>query len=656
MVTLKRFLAVLTVAILIASGSGLAYAAVTPPPLALTTNLPSVTGGGTLSVTVKISPKAGVGGRRVALTASNSAATVPSSVVIKEGATSVSVKVPLTPVTANKSVTLTAAYSKYKATLKITVLAPTLSKVTLPLEIVTGRDGQGTITLTGVTARDTVVLLKSSNSKLTVDSQVVIPKGQKTGKFSYLASILTKSATVTFSATLGEKVLTQRIVVLPPQLESVSLEERNVEGGYGGQLYVHLTAPAPSGGITIQLASLSSKVQIQGSVVVPKGQMDATVFFSTTATNLIIDVPITADQGAIRKTIAVHLLTPQPHPDSIEVPVDVALYKDVIDATLWLTRSGDKSTTVKLTSSDPLAVGVTSSVSILAGSVSKNFRITIKKPVNEVVTITAYDDQEIITYELQVADNIMIGTAVDDAINYNSTGHGEIAMQLVPTSTQNQFVELTSSDPSILEVPALVAVPKNGDNVVFEMTSHDPAYSQNVTVTMTYGMQTITEQVWVIASAPQVTMVEAPQWVNGGQSFDITIHLSKPAFDGMTVDLVSSDSAIVVPDSVAFTEFATTATVTLTAGMPDNDTLVNLTASFGASSSGADVLVIGSAPTATPTEVPTETPTMTPTEEPTMTPTNTPTEEPTLTPTDEPTMTPTDTPTEEPTLTPTPEF
>jgi len=601
---LARAIALIVVAFLALGGSGLASGAVTPPPLALTTIKTEIIGGNSASVTIKISPKAGPAGRRVALTASNSAATVPTSVLIKEGGTSASVKIPLATVTADKSVTITASYSRYKATLKIKVLAPQLSKITLPLEVITGRDGTGTVTLTGNAAKDLVVTLKTSNSKLSVDNQVVIPKGQKSGKFSYLASIVTKSATVTFSATLGDKTLTQRIVVRPPELESVSLYPKKQEGGYGTALTVKITAPAPTGGVKVMLASLSSRVIVPASVTIPKGLTSQVVPVQTLKTNAIIDVPITADQGAIRKTAILTVGIPTAHVDSITIDDPMLIYKNPTSGVVWLDKPAEKNLSIKLVSSDPLTVGVPSSVIVPQGGNAIEFAINVKKSVETTITITASDKFEETSITRDVVGNLIIATNIDDAINYNSTGSGEIAMAIVPASSAGQVVHLTSSDPSVLEVPTFMVVPVNGDNISFTMTSHDPEFSQNVTITMTYGPQSVQEDVWVVASPPAVSSVTAPAAVDGGGNVEITISLTKPAFDGMVVFLTSSDpDALPMPETVAFDEFSTTATFMVTAGSPEVDTMVTLTATYDTSSATTDVQVNGQ-----PVEEPTATP------------------------------------------------
>lgn len=88
---------------------------------ALTTAAPSIKGGRSTTLTVRLSAPAPAGGITVALASNSTVATVPSSVRIAAGATSATIPVTTTPVRRNTPVTLTATLGTSQVSTTLTV-------------------------------------------------------------------------------------------------------------------------------------------------------------------------------------------------------------------------------------------------------------------------------------------------------------------------------------------------------------------------------------------------------------------------------------------------------------------------------------------------------------------------------------------------------
>ncbi len=219
----------------------------------------TVAGGSTAQGTVTLAIAAPAGGTTVALSSSNpTVASVPANVTVPVGTTSATFPVTTSNVTAATSVTLSAAISSGTRTTSLTV-TPALAVSSLvlnPTSVVGGSSSQGTVTLNG-TASGTgaVVNLSSSNPAATVPATVTVPSGSSSATFSIGTSAVQASTSATISAALGGTTGTATLTILQPDLSTLTLNPTSVVGGNPSQGTVALRGPAPSGGVTVALAS-----------------------------------------------------------------------------------------------------------------------------------------------------------------------------------------------------------------------------------------------------------------------------------------------------------------------------------------------------------------------------------------------------------------
>jgi thermitase len=180
-----------------------------------------------------------------------------------------------------------------------------------------------------------------------------------------------------------------------PSLSSLSLNPSTVVGGNPSTGTVYLTAPAQSGGFTVQLSSSNPSVaSVPSSVTVPQGQTSANFTVTTTPVTSQTNVTITASaQGVTRQ--ATLTVTPQPSVTLQSLTISPSSVWGGSNATGTVTLTGPApagGAVVQLRSSDTSAATVPSSVTVPAGQTSASFTIRTTSCwgcIYRVVTITA---------------------------------------------------------------------------------------------------------------------------------------------------------------------------------------------------------------------------------------------------------------------------
>jgi len=172
----------------------------------LVLNPSSITGGQRATGTVTLTATAPSGGVVVTLSSANSAASVPSSVVIPATSLSANFTITTTAVTTTTVGNITATYSGASKSAILTVNPPApgaISSLTLsPSTIVGGSTATGTVTLTkAAPAGGIVVNLTSSNStRAKVPATVLIPAGALSQVFNITTTATKQKTNVRITA------------------------------------------------------------------------------------------------------------------------------------------------------------------------------------------------------------------------------------------------------------------------------------------------------------------------------------------------------------------------------------------------------------------------------------------------------------------------
>ena len=248
---------------------------VNPPALSSVSLSPrNLTGGSQSTGTITLTG-ATAADETVALTTTNSAATVPVNVIVPAGARTVTFVVTTVPVSSVATGTVSAIYRGITRTsLTLTVNPPALSTLTLnPTSVLGGAQSTGTVNLSGLAAVDTTITLVSNRTSAQVPPSVVVPAGAQNATFAITTTPVSATTTATVSAIYNGTTRNASLTIRPPQLASLTLNPTSVRAGSTSTGTVVLNGPAPSTGMSVSLSSSNRAVAtVPSSVLVPAGQ------------------------------------------------------------------------------------------------------------------------------------------------------------------------------------------------------------------------------------------------------------------------------------------------------------------------------------------------------------------------------------------------
>lgn len=163
-----------------------------------------------------------------------------------------------------------------------------------------------------------------------------------------------------------------------PSLSGISLNPSTVVGGNSSTGTVRLTAPAQSGGFTVQLSSSNSAVaSVPASVTVPQGQTTATFTVTTARVTRSTTVTITASAGGVTRQAT---LTVNPQSSvtlqSLTISPTWVLGGSTARGTVQLSGPAPAGgAVIQLVSSNPSRASVPTTVTVPAGQTRATFTI-----------------------------------------------------------------------------------------------------------------------------------------------------------------------------------------------------------------------------------------------------------------------------------------
>jgi hypothetical protein len=314
-----------------------------PPPSlsSLKLSQAAVPSGGTVTGTVTLTSPAPAGGAVIPLQGSLSGQVMtPASVTVPAGSTTATFNTsPAPQVNASQWVFISGIYGQSNGQqARILRIDPSPGPATLwamgpaSQDLIGGHSGQASVGLVmPAPAGGGVVNLTTDNpSVIHVPASVSIPGGNSANTFSIGTSPVSGLPTGgnVFASAGG---VTKSIFVnvapdpnAPPLLQSLSITPTSVAGGTSATGTVVLSAPAPSNGATITLATNNSAaVQAPGVVTVPAGQTSASFSITTFAVSANTNVTITAFFDTTRSatfTVTRGGATPTPTPIPTATP------------------------------------------------------------------------------------------------------------------------------------------------------------------------------------------------------------------------------------------------------------------------------------------------------------------------------------------------
>jgi hypothetical protein len=352
----------------------------------------SVGGGATATGTLLLTSPAPAGGLVVSLTSGNAAVKVPASVTVAAGANSATFVATTSPVGQETSVAImaTAAGVSEFGVLLVTPAKPS-SIAFLPASILGGKPSTATLSLSGVAPVGglTVQLRSLTPSVVSVPASVVVPAGKNVVTFVAGTTSVLQSAVVTVEATANGYTASGNLTVRPVIVSKVVLTPATVVGGTASKGAVTLSDPAPTGGVTVTVASSDPSVTVSpASQVVALGKTAAAFTASTTAVGAAKSVTITVTANGVPVTTTL-IVTPIAVASVTIAPATV-ISGSSATGTVKLAKAAVVDTTVALSVDAPAVASIPATVIVPKGALTATFAIgTTKQTVQKIVTVSA---------------------------------------------------------------------------------------------------------------------------------------------------------------------------------------------------------------------------------------------------------------------------
>jgi thermitase len=255
---------------------------------------------------------------------------------------------------------------------------PAVSQLSLnPSSVTAGETAQGVVVLSRAAgAGGTVVELHSSNPLIAwCPARITIPQGQTTGTFE-IGTAVHGAGAVTITATSGGVSRTATLQILSSlRVQAVSVTPAAVTGGHAATLTVHLSAPAPAGGVQVALSSSAAQhAVLPPSVQVPEGQSVVQVRVNTVAVAQRVRVTLRAVLGDSQATA--ELVLSPPAPVLLILAPAVVLGGQSATATVFLNAGAPAhGLWLRVRSSDPSRAWAPQSIYVPAGRRTARFTI-----------------------------------------------------------------------------------------------------------------------------------------------------------------------------------------------------------------------------------------------------------------------------------------
>jgi YVTN family beta-propeller protein len=461
-------------------------------------------------------------------------------------------------------------------------IAPALVTVH-PASVAGGTPATGYVVLNGAApAGGATVPISSDDSAAAVPASVTVPAGGKTASFNVTTQPVSASRPVNISAVYGALSKSAVLTVIPAAaatISSVSVNPTTVLGGDATTGTVALTAPAPAGGVAVELWTNGWPAFVPESVTIPAGSAMGTFHVTTNFVTSTTQGTITAflNGTSVTTTVTVTSL-----PAVVSVSVVPGTVPDSGSALGTVTLSGPAPTggiVVQLwTNGWP--VFVPASVTVLAGSTSATFTAeTTHVTTTAQGTITAFLNGESVTTTLTVAPPALASVSVAGPTAVGGTAAQGTVTLTSPAPTGGVVVWLwTNGSPGYVN-QASITIASGSTTGYFDFETDVVDTSRVSTITAFLNGQTVSTSVTVLPLITPASVTVSPRIVRGSGSATGTVTLSARAPNGgILVWLWTNGSPAFVPETVIVPSGAVTVTFPVTTSKVTTSTQGTITA------------------------------------------------------------------------------
>ena len=353
--------------------------------------------------------------------------------------------------------------------------------------------------------------------------------------------------------------------VINPAVASLSVGQQRVSGGLGLLATVTIDAPAPAGGLQIDLSQSSTILDIPASIQIDEGQTTGTFDIDSAPVAIDTAVVVTATGGG--ESASTVLMIQAPMVSQLQLtPQSVIGGTSVTGLVLLGSPAPAGGATVALASTS-LNATVPTSVVIAAGQYSAPFTVTTRSVAvdgSAVLSATAFGTRVKSTLSILGPKVQMLQLPASTI----TSGISQLATVILTTAapTGGKVVILSSSSVNVT-VPASVTVLAGQTTATFLVASVAVTSQETATITATTNGSTGTANLTL--NVPPATLARVslnPSTVYGVTTSTGTVTLTSPApVGGAVVTLKSSASTTAtVPVNVTVAPGATTAVFTVT--------------------------------------------------------------------------------------------
>jgi len=410
-----------------------------------------------------------------------------------------------------------------------------------------------------------------------------------------------------------------------PLLYGTNLSNESVVGGTSFTGTVTLQSAAPPGGATVRLISSDTGLaRVPATVFIPAGATDATFTVPTSAvstpTRIVIETGMDAD-GYRAPQAWITLLpagsaAPPASLSSLVLNPPRILGGATSTGTVTLTSPAPPGgAVVTLQGSMEGQVVTPASVTVPAGSISADFTITAPQVwATHWVFIgghygTSGGSQarllEIDPGTAGPATLLAMGASASDVVG-GSSFRGTVAL-VVPAPPGGGAVNVTSENPSVVQVPSTVTVAEGNSTASFVISTSSVAVTTGVRINATAGGVAKSWFVNVTPNPNAAPLLQGltlnPPSVPGGTPSTGTVFLSTAApANGISVTLATNNSAAAKPPGIVSVPGGqTSANFTVATSAVSADTSVTITAFYDTTRAASLTVTRAAAPPPTAT-------------------------------------------------------
>ena len=461
----------------------------------------------------------------------------------------------------------------------------TVSGLTInPTSTVGGNTCTGTVTLqSSAPANGVLISLTASSSLVTVPESVFFPAGTTSATFTLASSATSVSQTVQVKASRDATSATANLTIVPPTLSGLSFYPTSIAGGNPAYGTVKLNGLAPAGGVTVTLSTTSTAASIPTSATIPAGSTSFTFTVTTHPVASMTNFPVTAKFGTTTQSATLAIVPPSVI--SMSATPNPVVGGNPTKVTVNLNGPAPTGGTVVGLSASSADAAPPASATVPAGSTATTVSVpTHAVSTGESITLTAKTGSANTTTSLVIETNTL--QSVTFSAPYVVGGSDTAATGTVtfngPAPASGETVQLKSSNPSAVGVPASIKVAAGSATGTFPLTHHLVTSAQQSTITATFGSTSVTG-VFSVLQMGLISVTFSPSSVAGGATSTGTVTLTAPAGSGtgaVTVKLSKSNSPVTIPATVSVPIHKASATFTVTTLAVNATTSATVTASL----------------------------------------------------------------------------